>query len=498
METPVQAGILYVQYFKFGKKFWRKVRAQLFATSPCGIARLEMCDARDSGSGPEKTSLRKCERRVIRLTDCVSVGPVDAHSCPKDTAAFCLNTIEKSHVLAAERRDEWIAQLCQLAFQCTKEPAAPGSTRDPPGPDLHVEENTLYSSWQDLNEFLVLVHRTAASARCGLSGHYLLAALPKGLVLKTRQSHQTLLTWPYPFLRKFGHDQALFSFEAGRRCDSGEGIFTWATSRAGELCNLVSAAIARQSSDLDRNSTQAPEPLSSRQGAEPRLWSSQSLEEALPTWALEGAGRPPLPAGLCPERGQAKPCTLELGGRAGAGGEPPIIYASIHRGLQPPLKPWGEAKVEQGGAGASQEQGLPVSEHLYENICPLGRSCSMEEGPSRLGSRGSPEGSSTDLAPIYDNSCMVSKRWSSPLAPSTGPSPSLEAQYRRLLDQDQDQDGQERGEEKEGEGEGEGDALVSSLPRARASSGFRKLVTLLSREVATKVPGESSSALDRA
>nr|XP_042700237.1 docking protein 3 isoform X2 [Chrysemys picta bellii] len=491
METPVKAGILYVQYFKFGKKLWRKVRAQLFATGPWGVARLETCDARDNGSGPEKTSLRKCERRVIRLADCVSVGPADAPSCPKDTAAFYLNTIDKSHVLAAEQRDEWIAQLCQLAFQGGSDAPAPGSTRDPPGPDLHVEENTLYASWQDLNEFLVLVNRTDASDRCGLSGHYLLAALPKGLVLKTRQSRQTLLTWPYPFLRKFGYDKALFSFEAGRRCDSGEGIFTWATSRAAELCNLVSAAIAHQSSNfLNRNSTQAPEPLSSRQGTEPRLWSSQSLEEALPTWALEGAGRPLLPAGLCPDSGQALPCTLELGGRAGTGAEPPIVYASIHRGLQPPLKPWGEAKVEQGVARASRGQGLPVSEHLYENLCALGRSCSMEEGPSCLGSRGSPEGSSTDLAPIYDNSCMVSKRWSSPLAPSTGSSPSLEAQYKRLLDQD----GPERGEEEEGEE----DALVSSLPRARANSGFRKLVTLLSREVAPKVPGKSSSVLDRA
>uniref|UniRef100_A0A452ICM1 IRS-type PTB domain-containing protein n=1 Tax=Gopherus agassizii TaxID=38772 RepID=A0A452ICM1_9SAUR len=423
METPVQAGILYVQYFKFGKKFWRKVRAQLFATSPCGIARLETCDARDNGSGPEKTSLRKCERRVIRLADCVSVGPADAHSCPKDTAAFYLNTIEKSHVLAAKRRDEWIAQLCQLAFQVGGGDAM--GRWDAVGQAVTL----LWVRFSAVNEFLVLVHRTDASARCGLSGHYLLAALPKGLVLKTRQSRQTLLTWPYPFLRKFGHDKALFSFEAGRRCDSGEGIFTWATSRAAELCNLVSAAIARQSSSLlDRNSTQAPEPLSSRQGTEPRLWSSQSLEEALPTWALEG--------------------------------------------LQPLLEPWGEAKVEQGGARASCGQGLPISEHLYENLCALGRSCSMEEGPSHLGSRGSPEGSSTDLAPIYDNSCMVSKRWSSPLASSMGPSTSLEAQYRRLLDQD----GQE----------------------ARASSGFRKLVTLLSREVAPKVPGESSSALDRA
>ncbi|EMP30941.1 Docking protein 3 [Chelonia mydas] len=492
METPVKAGILYVQHLKFGKKSWRKVWAQLFANSPCGIARLETCEVRNDGSGPEKASLRRCERRVIRLADCVSVGPADAHSCPKGMAAFSLNTMEKSYMLAAEQRDGWIAQLSQLAFQCTKEPA-PGSTRDPPGPDLHVEENTLYSSWQDLNEFLVLVHKTDASARCGLSGHYLLAALPKGLVLKTPQSRQSLLTWPYPFLRKFGHDKALFSFEAGRRCASRAGIFILATSRAAELCNLVSAAIARQSSSLlGRSSPQAPEPLGSRQGMEPRLRSSQSLEEALPPWALEGAGRPSLPAGLCPESGQALPCTLELGGCAGAGAETPIVYASIHRGLQPPLEPWGEAKVEQGVARAFCGQGLRVSEHLYENLYTLGRSCSVEgEGSSLLGSRGSPEGSSTNMAPIYDNSCMVSKRWSSPLAPSTGPSPSLEAQYRRLLDQE----GQERGEEEE---EGEEDALVSSLPQATVNSGFRKLVTLLSQEVAPKVPGKSSSSLDKA
>uniref|UniRef100_A0A8C3XXA3 Uncharacterized protein n=1 Tax=Chelydra serpentina TaxID=8475 RepID=A0A8C3XXA3_CHESE len=99
---------------------WALVRLQL----ACSVQLGATCDARDDGSGPEKASLRKCERRVIRLADCVSVGPADAHGCPKDTAAFQLNTMEKSYMLAAERRDEWIAQLCQLP--------APGSTRDPP------------------------------------------------------------------------------------------------------------------------------------------------------------------------------------------------------------------------------------------------------------------------------------------------------------------------------------------------------------------------------
>lgn len=58
-----------------------------------------------------------------------------------------------------------------------------------------------------MTEFLVLVVWTDAAARCGLHGHYLLSVLPQSLMLKDLQSRQPLLTWPYPFLRKFGQDQ---------------------------------------------------------------------------------------------------------------------------------------------------------------------------------------------------------------------------------------------------------------------------------------------------
>ncbi|XP_074865796.1 docking protein 3 [Carettochelys insculpta] len=478
METPVQAGVLYLQYARFGKKSWRKVRAQLFAPSPYGVARLETCDLRGNDSGLEKASLRKGEHRVIRLADCISVGPADAPGCPPGTAAFCLSTLEKRHVLAAEQRDEWIAQLCQLAFQGPKE-LPPGRAQEPPGPHLHIQENSLYSSWQELSEFMVLVHTTDASTRCGLRGRYLLAALPEGLVLKAPQSRQLLLTWPYPFLRKFGHDQATFSFEAGRRCDSGEGVFTMGTSRAPELCSLVCAAIARQSESLSsRGRVLAPEALSSSQGPEPRLQRSQSLEEA---------GRSPLSVGLCAESGQASPSTQGPGAHARTGAELPIVYASIRRGLPPsqPM-PWGEAPEEQPPGGAAWEERPQVSEHLYENLCaPEQPGCMAGGGSSGLGSRGSPEGSHTSLAPLYDNSCMASKRWSSPPAPSTGPSPSLEAQCRRLLGLE----GQQGGEEQQGEE----DALVGSFPKASVNSGFRKLVALLSRELVSKAADKTPS-----
>lgn len=58
-----------------------------------------------------------------------------------------------------------------------------------------------------MTEFPVLVVQTDAATHCGLQGHYLLSALPQSLTLKDAQSRQPLLTWPYPFLRKFGQNQ---------------------------------------------------------------------------------------------------------------------------------------------------------------------------------------------------------------------------------------------------------------------------------------------------
>ncbi|NXS59545.1 DOK3 protein, partial [Brachypteracias leptosomus] len=381
MEKPVKDGILYVQHSKFGKRSWRKMRAQLFAASPSGVARMEKFEVRDDGTELEKTSLRRGAHRVIRLSDCVSVGPADTQSCPKATAAFYLNTTEKSYVLAAEQRDEWIAQLCQLAFQGAKE-TAQSSAGTQPSPAVPMEENSLYSSWQDLTEFPVLVVPTDAAARCGLHGHYLLSALSQSLTLKDPQSRQPLLTWPYPFLRKFGQDQNVFSFEAGRRSNSGEGTFTFSTPRAQELCRAVSGAITCQQQQgkdtLDPQLFCASDPQLSAHGIEPQPW-GPGAEEPQPSPPLGGA-QPPShpPANL-----------LRFPEPEGTG---PIVYASIARGQQPLFVP-----------------GRPLPpEHLYENIFtaelgPAGAEEEEEEGRWDLGCRQAPEGHSSEAGPLYDN-----------------------------------------------------------------------------------------------
>ncbi|XP_004485046.3 docking protein 3 [Dasypus novemcinctus] len=393
LETPVKDGILYQQHVKFGKKSWRKVWALLYAGGPSGVARLESWDVRDGGQGPagDRTAgpSRRGERRVIRLADCVSVLPADGESCPRDTGAFLITTTERSHLLAAQHRQAWIGPICQLAFPGTGEPAGPGEDESPARGPVPMEENSIYSSWHDAGEFPVVVQRTEAAARCQLKGPYVLALGPDAVQLREPSGPQTLYVWPYRFLRKFGSDKGVFSFEAGRRCDSGEGLFAFSSPRAPDLCRAVASAIARQR-------PAPPEPA--RPCPLPRATSLPSLDP--PGELREGpaAGRRAVAAAAEPGP-QSLPPLL--------GGEEPAsaLYASVSkRASGPPA----------------------AAEHLYENLCVL-------DGAARP-HREAPD----DGSPIYHNSDELA--WAGP-----GPDSSLEAQYRRLLELELAEAGDEAG-----------------------------------------------------
>lgn len=212
LETPIKDGILYQQQVKFGKKSWRKMWGLLYAGGPSGVARLESWEFRDGGLGPTGDRSggpsRRGERRVIRLADCVSVLPADGESCPRDTSAFLLTTTERSHLLAAQHRQEWMDPICQLAFPGTGESSSGSGEAEAPKRDrVPMEENSIYSSWQELVEFPVVVQRTEAAARCQLKGPYLLLLGQDSIQLREPPSPQPLYTWPYRFLRKFGSDQ---------------------------------------------------------------------------------------------------------------------------------------------------------------------------------------------------------------------------------------------------------------------------------------------------
>ncbi|KFQ13697.1 Docking protein 3, partial [Leptosomus discolor] len=206
----------------------------------------------------------------------------------------------------------------------------------------------------------VVVVQTDAATRCSLHGHYLLSPLPQSLTLKDPQSRQPLFTWPYPFLRKFGQDQPLtlpsgtvFSFEAGRRSDSGEGTFTFSTPRALELCRAVAAAIACQQQGKDTSDARlfcVTDPQLSAPGLESQSW-GPGAEEPQPSPPLGGAQPAShAPASLL----HFPPPEPEATG--------PIVYASIARGQQHLFAPVHPGSSEPWAPGK-----LPP-EHLYENI----------------------------------------------------------------------------------------------------------------------------------
>lgn len=57
------------------------------------------------------------------------------------------------------------------------------------------------------------------------------------------QKGKDAIRWPLRCLRRYGFDDELFSFESGRRCQTGSGIFAFKCRRAEELFNLVQEAI---------------------------------------------------------------------------------------------------------------------------------------------------------------------------------------------------------------------------------------------------------------
>ncbi|XP_074847724.1 docking protein 1 [Carettochelys insculpta] len=259
MDPAAKEGRLYVQQgHKFGAKRWKKNWFVLYPASQHGVARLEFFDCKDPGAPVEKLSTKRLDKKIIRLADCVSVAPVP-ESGPKDsTAVFRLETSDRSYLFAAEKEQcmEWVEKLCEIAFvRNSTNGAHPGTSKECDGgaPALEMAVNSIYYSRKEVNAFWVTVQRTEAAERCGLHGAYVLKAEQDSLILKEPRTQETLYTWPYRLLRRYGRDKVMFSFEAGRRCESGPGNFTFETKQGNEIFRLVEASIREQKAQVEEN-----------------------------------------------------------------------------------------------------------------------------------------------------------------------------------------------------------------------------------------------------
>lgn len=252
MDGAVMEGPLFLQSQRFGTKRWRKTWAVLYPASPHGVARLEFFDHKGSNNGGGRGGSRRLDCKVIRLAECVSVVPVAVDSPPEPgAAAFRLDTAQRSHLLAADAPSSaaWVQTLCRNAFPKGSWALAPAEN-PPKLSALEMLENSLYSPTWEGSQFWVTVQRTEAAERCGLHGSYVLRVEAEKLTLLTvgaqTQILEPLLFWPYTLLRRYGRDKVMFSFEAGRRCPSGPGTFTFQTAQGNDIFQAVETAIHRQ------------------------------------------------------------------------------------------------------------------------------------------------------------------------------------------------------------------------------------------------------------
>uniref|UniRef100_A0A087X3A6 Docking protein 2 n=1 Tax=Poecilia formosa TaxID=48698 RepID=A0A087X3A6_POEFO len=270
MEEDIRKqGMLFLQQQRFGKK-WKRVWCVLYRESSCSISRMEFFECKDGGNVEKNDkTLRKQQesKKVIRLADCIRVSEVEVDGGPRDTGAFLVETTEKIFVFAADRNqlDDWTHRLCEVAFPMswTEGGAKRGSLQrgnrveDEEG----MEDNSLYSGREKaVRDFKVSVRRTDASDRCRLKGDGVLRADMDALHLMDKTG-DILYTWPYRYLRRFGRDKSTFSFEAGRRCDSGEGSFEFDTKQGNLLFQAVEAAINLQKISLPHRQTSGGGPM---------------------------------------------------------------------------------------------------------------------------------------------------------------------------------------------------------------------------------------------
>ncbi|KAG8441106.1 hypothetical protein GDO86_006738 [Hymenochirus boettgeri] len=235
----VKQGALHMQHQqRFGKK-WKKVWGVLHEGSCSGLARLEIFE----GSQPPDSGRKSECWRLLQLSECVSVSERSGETCPKDTRSFCIETTQRVYLLASETSEQpgWVRALCSLAFPRDRVPLERQLSHTAKS-GLQLQENSLYSTTRE-SGFVVRVRQTEASIRCGLTGLYTLLTENNCLSLRDRQTGTQLFNWPYPYLRRFGRDKSMFSFEAGRRCTSGEGSFEFETPLGGQIFQAIESAI---------------------------------------------------------------------------------------------------------------------------------------------------------------------------------------------------------------------------------------------------------------
>ncbi|XP_013779100.1 uncharacterized protein LOC106463599 [Limulus polyphemus] len=248
--APQRQGIL--------KKSWSKRYIALYQTSINGIRRLEIFDR-------ENNFLRQTPSKIIPLTDCIKVMPA---SQKQQANVFEVRTIHHTYTLSAETFQEmmdWVSSIQEVAFGLSSNSSTEVSSFSNTFQESTEEENLLYASINAPEVYQVKVVESEAANRCGLQGNYLLIVKSASVYLAEQGQlgsiGKTIQTWPYRYIRRYGKTPKGFCFEAGRRCQSGEGQFYFETIHGLAIFQSITAHMsALKSSPSESDSQHSPSP----------------------------------------------------------------------------------------------------------------------------------------------------------------------------------------------------------------------------------------------
>lgn len=232
---PPAGGNMFSKFPK--KKNWQQKFCILFNASIQGIERLEIYDNKDdvtSGAIP----------KVLTLENCIKI----THSSPNTITILTKSHTQQVCAQSEPETLEWVTALQSVAFR----------GRDS-GPLSCDEDNDLYCSSGE-GVFSVKMCTSEASTRCGFEPmRYLLLLTATAIELRDVNDNKLYATWPYRYIRRYGYRQGKFTFEAGRKCNTGEGIFHLEHPNQSEIFKCLSLKMKTMKQMIGNDNLNSPE-----------------------------------------------------------------------------------------------------------------------------------------------------------------------------------------------------------------------------------------------
>ncbi|KAM3958437.1 docking protein homolog [Aphomia sociella] len=232
---PPAGGNVFSKFPK--KKTWQQKYCILFNASKQGIERLEIYEHKEevtTGAIP----------KIITLENCIKI----THSSPNTITILTKSHTQQLSTQSETETLEWVNALQSVAFK--------GQDSCPISCD---EDNDLYCSSGE-GVFSVKMCSSEASTRCGLEPiRYLLLLTTSAIELRDVNDNKLYATWPYRYIRRYGYRQGKFTFEAGRKCDTGEGIFHLEHPNQSEIFKCLSLKMKTMKQMIGNENLNSPE-----------------------------------------------------------------------------------------------------------------------------------------------------------------------------------------------------------------------------------------------